>query len=86
MEAQSLPGKYGPAGEPPLTAAVAAARLEAYERVTRATAGAVRAPVLHLSDEQLAALFAPRQLESLVERLHRPAAGCAADADLSGQS
>ena len=76
----TLPGKYGPGGDP-LPAAVAAARLEAYERVARAAAGPVRAPVFNLSDEHLAALYAPRALEQLITRpLSRPAPACAAPA------
>jgi len=76
---ERLPGKYGPADGEPLTASAAAARLGAYERVTRAAAGPARAPILYLSDEELAALFAPRQLESLVERpLRRQVAECGA--------
>jgi hypothetical protein len=55
-------------GAEALTAEAAATRLEAYERVSHAAAGPARAPVLYLSDEQLAALFAPRQLENLVYR------------------
>jgi len=55
----------------PPTPLEAATRLDAYERVMRAIAGAgpngpPRPPVLYLSEEQLAALFAPRQLEALV--------------------
>ena len=49
-------------------AMLAAARLDAYERVARAVAGPARAPVLYLDDEQLGRLFAPRQLEALVAR------------------
>ena len=65
-----------------MKAAVApAARLEAYARVTRAALeardGPLRAPVLHLTDEQLSGLFAPRQLAALVDRpLTRLAPAC----------
>ena len=66
-----MEGKLGPAGEGP-SPATAAARLEAYERVARVALagkeGVAHAPVFYLSDEQLAALFAPRQLENLVKR------------------
>jgi hypothetical protein len=51
----------------------AAAQLDAYERACHASLvqreGLPRPPVLHLSDEALAALFAPKQKEVLV---HRP--------------
>jgi hypothetical protein len=61
----------------PLTADDAAARLDAYGRACRAAlvgrGETPQPPVLLLSDEQLAALFAPRQLESLVRApLARP--------------
>jgi hypothetical protein len=56
-------------------AVLAAARLDAYERVARAVAGPAVPPILRLADEQLARLFAPRQLEALVERPLRRAAG-----------
>jgi len=52
----------------PQGAGLAASRLEAYERVVRAAAGPARVPVFYLNDEQIAALYAPRQRESLVER------------------
>lgn len=57
--------------------AAAAARLEAYERVTRAALlgqhGRVVPPVLQLSDDQLAALYSPQQLANLVTApLRRP--------------
>jgi hypothetical protein len=62
--------KTGP-GPAELTGEAAAARLEAYERAARTAAtgrlGApARAPALALGTDQLAALFAPRQLEVLV--------------------
>ena len=48
----------------------AAARLEAYERVTRAALlgrhGRIMPPVLQLSSDQLAALYSPQQLANLV--------------------
>ena len=60
----TLAAKYGPA--PSVSADVAAGRLEAYARVSQAALegrdGPLRAPALLLTDGQLAALFAPRQL------------------------
>jgi hypothetical protein len=52
--------------------AEAATQLAAYERAARAVQagkeGPLRPPITLLSDEQLAALFAPRQLDLLVRR------------------
>jgi hypothetical protein len=78
----TLASKYGPdpAAEPP-GAERAAAQLESYERAARSSLshkeGPAAAPVMQLSDEQLAALFAPRQLDALVRRpLDRGEPGC----------
>ena len=54
----------------------AAARLGAYERVARAACGPARAPVTLLADGELAALFSPRQVETLIARPLRPAPEC----------
>jgi hypothetical protein len=66
----TLVTKYGPTEL--ATAEAAAGQLEAYARITRAALeardGPLRAPVLLLSDEQLAGLFAPRQLAALIKR------------------
>jgi len=77
----SLESKLGSRSSPLPSAIDASARLEAYERVSRAALvrghGSKDAPVLQLSDEQLTALFAPRQLEQLVKRpLHREQTSC----------
>lgn len=65
----TLVGKCGPTGRPGRPADKAATQLEAYERVTRAVhTRSLRAPAFWLSEEQLSALFAPRQLDSLVVR------------------
>ena len=59
-------------------------RLEVYLRVSQATITArsgkpLSAPILHLNDEQLKLLFAPRQLTILVNYpLERPIIECAA--------
>ena len=63
-------GKLGPAGGK-MSSDVAVVRLEAYERATRAAGGPTNSPILRLSNEQLAALFAPHQLDSLVIRPFR---------------
>ncbi len=79
MEQPATPKSGGvPAGD----LEMAAARLDAYGRAVRASLvhreGPSRPPVLRLSDEQLAALFAPRQLDSLVVRpLGRAPVECA---------
>ncbi len=75
----TLATKYGPVDS--VTASAAAGQLQAYARIARAALegrdGALRAPVLLLTDEQLAALFAPRQLAALVRHpLERPSRDC----------
>lgn len=46
----------------------AVGRLAAYERALHAAGGVLRPPVGWLSDKQLSALFAPRQIDLLVRR------------------
>ncbi len=54
--------------------------LSSYERVCRAalraSAGAPRVPILQPNDEQQAALYAPQQLENLVEKPLRDNCPC----------
>ena len=75
----SLATKYGPVNS--VAAAAAAGQLESYARIARAALegrdGAIHAPILLLTNEQLVALFAPRQLTALVRYpLERPAHDC----------
>lgn len=78
----TLQRKIGPRDRPVPTVVTATAQLNAYVRVTRAATivgqgGALQAPALHISDEQLAALFTPKQLLDLVVRpLHREVPRC----------
>jgi hypothetical protein len=73
----------GPRVRPAPTVATATTQLDAYVRALRAANlvgknGPVLAPVLHVSDAQLAALFAPKQLLDLVVRpLQRSVPRCA---------
>jgi hypothetical protein len=50
------------------TSRQALGHLAAYERALRAAAGTLRPPVQYLSDNQLSALFASRQIDLLVRR------------------
>lgn len=79
----TLATKYGPSakeGGDGAAGRIAAGRLEAYARVSRAALeardGPLVAPVLRLSDDQLGGLFAPRQLAALVGPLSRPSPEC----------
>jgi hypothetical protein len=70
----SLESKCGPSSALELSADAAVtqatARIAAYERMVRVTAAGLgelpHAPAFHLSDQQLAGLFAPRALEVLI--------------------
>ena len=66
----TLEGKYGPTSTVKETEAVS--KLEAYMRINQASLEGrgknSSAPILSLSDGQLTALFAPRQLTTLVQR------------------
>jgi hypothetical protein len=85
----SLGGKYGPAPDiADLTVDAAAARLDTYDRAARASLASrgelPRAPILQVGDERLAALFAPRQLESLVRAPLGRVFGC--DVEPAGEA